>query len=171
MGSEVAAAGSDRSRIAVRPYDRVRDRAELRALNVEHQDHGRSLEPSWPEGKTVADDYVAYLDREVAARDGAVFMAEIGEDVAGFICVIAATRGDSPDDPAVYAWVHDIFVRPRHRRRGVATALMAAAESFVRSRGARELRLATLDRNVDARALYRGLGFRDYVRILTKPLA
>jgi ribosomal protein S18 acetylase RimI-like enzyme len=40
----------------------------------------------------------------------------------------------------------------------------------VRSRGARELRLGVLDRNANARALYRGLGFRDYVRVLTKPL-
>jgi GNAT superfamily N-acetyltransferase len=97
-------------------------------------------------------------------------MAEVEGAVAGFICVVSATRGDSPDDPAVYAWVHDLFVRPHHRRRGVATALMAEAAAFVRSRGARELRLGVIDRNANARALYRGLGFRDYVRVLTKPL-
>ena len=158
------------SGVSVRPYDPVRDLAELRALNVEHQDFSRTLEPSWPEGKTVVDDYVAYLEREISARGGAVFMAEIDEKIAGFICVVSATRGDSPDDPALYAWVHDIFVRPASRRRGVATALMAAAESFVRSRGARELRLGVIERNGDARALYRRLGFRDYTRVLTKPL-
>jgi GNAT superfamily N-acetyltransferase len=156
--------------VRVRAYEPARDLEALRALNVEHQDFSRSLEPSWPEGKTVVDDYVAYLGREVAARDGAVFMAEVGETIAGFICVVSATRGDSPDDPAVYAWVHDIFVRPEHRRRGVATALMTAAESFVRSRGARELRLGVIDRNADARALYQALGFRDYFRVLTRPL-
>jgi len=47
---------------------------------------------------------------------------------------------------------------------------MAEAESFVRSHGARELRLGVLDRNGDARAFYRSLGFRDYVRVLTKLL-
>jgi ribosomal protein S18 acetylase RimI-like enzyme len=158
------------SQVTVRPFVPARDLAELRALNVEHQDFSRSLEPSWPEGTAVVDDYVAYLEREIATRDGAVFMADVGEAVAGFICVVTATRGDSPDDPAVYAWVHDLFVRPQHRRRGVATALMAEAAAFVRSRGARELRLGVIDRNANARALYRGLGFRDYVRVLTKPL-
>jgi ribosomal protein S18 acetylase RimI-like enzyme len=157
--------------VVVLAYEAARDLDVLRALNVEHQDFSRALEPSWPEGKTVVDAYIGYLEREVAAREGGIFMAEVDGATAGFICVVSATRGDSPDDPAVFAWVHDIFVRPAYRRRGVATALMKAAESFVRSRGARELRLGVIDRNADARALYRNLGFRDYVRVLTKPLA
>jgi GNAT superfamily N-acetyltransferase len=85
-------------------------------------------------------------------------------------CAWWRRRGDSPDDPATFAWIHDIFVSPEHRRRGVATALMAAAEAFARSRGAKELRLGVIDRNEAARTLYRELGFRDYVRVLTKPL-
>jgi ribosomal protein S18 acetylase RimI-like enzyme len=157
--------------VTVRPYDPARDREALRALNVEHQDFSRSLEPSWPEGKAVVEDYVAYLDREVTTRDGAVFMAEVDGAIAGFICVVSATRGDSPDDPAVFAWVHDLFVRPAYRRRGVATALMTAAESFVQSRGARELRLGVINRNTNARVLYERLGFRDYTRTLTKPIS
>jgi GNAT superfamily N-acetyltransferase len=156
--------------LVVRVFDPARDAEALRALNVEHQDFSRTLEPSWPEGKAVGDDYVAYLEREVAAHDGRIFIAEADGALAGFVCVISSMRGDSPDDPAVFAWVHDIFVRPAYRRRGVATGLMAEAESFVRSRGARELRLAVIDRNANARAMYRGLGFRDYVRVLTKPL-
>jgi GNAT superfamily N-acetyltransferase len=48
---------------------------------------------------------------------------------------------------------------------------MAAAESFARSHGAKELRLGVIDRNEKARTMYRELGFRDYVRVLTKPLA
>lgn len=157
-------------RVVVRPYDPARDAEALRACVVEHQDFHRALEPSWPEGKAILDDYVAYLEREMAARDGRLFVAEVDDAVAGFLCVVSAARGDSPDDPAVFAWVHDVFVRPAYRRRRVATALMAEAESFVRARGARELRLGVLDRNATARALYAGLGFRDYVRVLTKEL-
>ena len=156
--------------VVIRAFEAPRDVEALRALNVEHQDFSRTLEPSWPPGTTVVDDYVAFLERECAAHDGGVLLAEVEGRVAGFVCVVSATRGDSPDDPATFAWIHDIFVRPEHRRQGVATALMAAAESFARSRGARELRLGVIDRNADARAMYRGLGFRDYLRILTKPL-
>jgi ribosomal protein S18 acetylase RimI-like enzyme len=156
--------------IAIRPYDAGHDAEAFRACVVEHQDFHRALEPSWPEGKAIIDDYVAYLEMQCATHDGRVLVAEAGGEIVGFVCVVASTRGDSPDDPGVYAWVHDIFVRPEHRRRGVGTALMAEVEIFVRARGARELRLGVLDRNENARALYRGLGFRDYARVLTKPL-
>ena len=156
--------------VTVRPYDSARDADALRACIVDHQDFHRALEPSWPEGRTILDDYVGYLERQCATHDGCVMVADAGAALAGFICVVASARGDSPDDPASYAWVHDVFVRPEHRRRGVATALLEASETFVRSRGARQLRLAVLDRNHDARALYRGLGFRDYVRVMTRPL-
>ena len=88
----------------------------------------------------------------------------------GLICAVTSLRNDSPDDPATFAWVHDVFVRPDHRRQGIGAALLAAAELFVRERGARELRLGVLDRNENARAVYRRKGFRDYARVLTKPL-
>lgn len=156
--------------MTVRPYDGTRDAETLRALNIEHQDFSRTLEPSWPEGKAVVDQYVAFLGKECAAHNGRVLLAESRDQVIGFVCVVASTRGESPDDPATFAWIHDIFVRPERRRQGVATALMAAAESFARSRGAKELRLGVIDRNIHARELYRGLGFRDYTRVLTKPL-
>jgi len=156
--------------IAIRPYDAARDAEAFRACVVAHQDFHRALEPSWPEGKVILDDYVAYLERQCAEHDGRILVGEADAAIVGFVCVVAATRGDAPDDPAVYAWVHDIFVRPEHRRQGVATALMAAAETFARSRGARELRLGVLDRNANARAMYRGLGFRDYARVLSRPL-
>jgi GNAT superfamily N-acetyltransferase len=157
--------------IVVRPYDPARDTEAFRACIVEHQDFHRALEPSWPAGTAVLERYVAYLEQQCAEHDGRILVADAAGEIAGFLCVVASTRGDSPDDPAVFAWVHDVFVRPAHRRGGVATALMAEAEAFVRSRGAGELRLGVLDRNTGARALYRDLGFRDYVRVLTKPLA
>jgi ribosomal protein S18 acetylase RimI-like enzyme len=156
--------------LTIRPYDAGRDGEVLRALVIEHQDFHRRLEPTWPEGKAIVDEYVKFLESQCAAHDGRILIAESADDIVGFACVVATTRNDSPDDPAVYAWVHDIFVRPEHRRHGVATALMTEVERFVRSRGARELRLGVLDRNDNARGLYRDLGFRDYARVLTKRL-
>jgi GNAT superfamily N-acetyltransferase len=84
--------------------------------------------------------------------------------------VVAATRGESPEDPAPFAWIHDIFVKPEHRRQGVASVLMAEAERFARSHGARLLRLGVLDRNENARAFYVRHEFRALAHVLTKAL-
>src|SRR5438477_3053706 len=135
--------------VDIRPYDAGRDAEALRALIVAHQDFHRRLEPAWPEGKTIVDDYVAFLTAQCGAHDGRIAVADRRGDIVGFICVVAALRNDSPDDPATFAWVHDVFVRPEDRRQGIGTALLGDAEAFVGSRGARELRLGVLDRNED----------------------
>jgi len=157
-------------RIIVRPYDAICDAEAFRACIIEQQDFHRSVERSWPEGKSIADEYLKYLETQCTMHDGGVMVAECRGEVVGFVCVVASTHGDSPDDPATFAWIHDIFVRSAYRRHGVATRLMAEAESFSRARGARLLRLGVLEGNGGARSFYRRQGFRDYVRVLTKSL-
>jgi len=154
----------------IRSYDPTRDAQALRDCVIAQQDFHRGREPSWPEGQAIVDEYLAYLEQEFAAHDGSIFMAEVGDAVVGFVCIVAASAGASPDDPAPFAWVHDIYVKPEHRCRGVASALMAEAERFVRERGARVLRLGVLDRNASALDFYVNRGFREYTHVLTKRL-
>jgi [ribosomal protein S18]-alanine N-acetyltransferase len=54
-----------------------------------------------------------------------------------------------------------VQVRPEKRRRGVASALTAAAEAHARSLGFDRLRLEVGAGNTVAQALYRGHGFAD----------
>jgi ribosomal protein S18 acetylase RimI-like enzyme len=56
-------------------------------------------------------------------------------------------------------FLEDLFVRREARRRGVAAALMAHAETFAREQGAERLTLATAHDNFPAQALYRKLGY------------
>ena len=159
-----------KTQTVVRRFDPARDAASLRNCIIDHQNFHRSLEPSWPSGDAVVSDYMTYLETECAAHNGCIIMAEYAEQTAGFVCVVASTRGESPEDPAPFAWIHDIFVKPEHRRRGVASVLMAEAERFARSQGARLLRLGVLDRNEIARAFYVRREFREHAHVLTKTL-
>jgi ribosomal protein S18 acetylase RimI-like enzyme len=156
--------------VVIRSYDPVSDLDALRACIIEQQEFHRGLESSWPEGQAIINDYVKYLETECTVHNGRVMVAEYSGELVGFVCVVASTHSGSPDDPAAFAWIHDIFVKPAHRRRHVATSLMVEAESFARARGARLLRLGVLARNEGARMFYRQRGFRDYVSVLTKPL-
>jgi ribosomal protein S18 acetylase RimI-like enzyme len=58
--------------------------------------------------------------------------------------------------------IHDIFVSPRHRGRGVARKLFAAIEAIARRKGCCKLTLEVLSGNRSAIALYDSLGFEDY---------
>jgi ribosomal protein S18 acetylase RimI-like enzyme len=57
--------------------------------------------------------------------------------------------------------LQDVSVRPEHRRRGIATALTAAAEEECRRRGFDRLRLKVGFDNQPAQALYRRCGYLD----------
>ena len=70
----------------------------------------------------------------------------------------------NPAWPAAWAFLIEIgvlglAVAPEARRRGVATALLAAAEQRARARGARKLSLRTFSTNPEAIQLYSRLGF------------
>lgn len=59
--------------------------------------------------------------------------------------------------------VHDIVVHAAHRRRGIARALLAAAEDAARTRGCCKLTLEVLSNNAAALHTYSRAGFHPYV--------
>ena len=158
------------TRVVIRRFDATRDAESLRECVIEQQNFHRNIEPSWPDGNAIVEAYLAYLDAECAAHNGCIIMAHSGPQAAGFICVVATTRGESPEDPAPFAWIHEIYVKPEHRGADVASMLMAEAERFARAEGADVLRLGVLDGNERARRFYGRHGFRQHSHVLTKSL-
>ncbi|MCZ7572391.1 MAG: GNAT family N-acetyltransferase [Ardenticatenaceae bacterium] len=67
-------------------------------------------------------------------------------------------------------YIYDLYVVPEARRRGVARALMAAAEDLARRRGYREIGLTVATHNDAARHLYESLGYLPERLLLTRPL-
>jgi len=57
--------------------------------------------------------------------------------------------------------LQDLEVRPSHQRRGVATALIAAAEDTARAEGFDELRLEVSEKDPAAQTLYGRCGYVD----------
>jgi GNAT superfamily N-acetyltransferase len=57
--------------------------------------------------------------------------------------------------------LQDLEVRPSHRRLGVATALVAAAEGEAHAQGLHEMRLEVSVSNLAAQSLYRKRGYVD----------
>jgi len=92
-----------------------------------------------------------------------------GYGAAGRKLVLAAgslfrRRAGAEEGAEAKVWV--LLVHPEHRRRGVAGALLRAAEGYVRGRGVRELTVTVTEDNRAARALYEEAGFVEAGRCL-----
>ncbi|UVO49790.1 GNAT family acetyltransferase [Sphingomonas sp. SUN019] len=92
------------------------------------------------------------FDLALAGATSAVLVARDGDTIVGSVMVgFDGHRG----------WVYYLAVSPDRRREGLGRALMAAAERWLRERGAPKLQLMVRDGNDDALSFYRALGFID----------
>lgn len=73
-------------------------------------------------------------------------------------------------DDVRYAEVTELVVDTAYRRRGVATALMSAAERLAAARGCRYLHVDAWHTNAEAQALYRALAYEAVEIGFEKPL-
>jgi len=55
-------------------------------------------------------------------------------------------------------FLEDLFVHPKARRRGIATAMMARLRALAEERGCGRFEWFVLDWNKDAQVLYEGIG-------------
>ncbi len=159
------------ARDMIRVYEQARHWDQVRSCIVELQEFERGVEPSLPRGEDMADAYLTFLLDRCSKTAGRVLVAEVDHGVAGFVGVFARVAPEEPDeDQTPYAYISDLVVLPRYRRRGVARALLERAEALVRSSGARILRVGVLAKNEPAAKLYRAAGFSDYQLQLVKRL-
>jgi GNAT superfamily N-acetyltransferase len=86
-----------------------------------------------------------------------VFVAFDGDDVVGSTLIERSTNQNSPHR----AEIGKVIVRRSHRRRGIAAALMEAAEERARADGRWLLILDTVQGSA-AEALYRSLGWTEF---------
>ncbi len=92
-------------------------------------------------------------------RKAIVLVAVSGADPIGYLCLT--------DRPASVAWITDLVVSPEWRRRGVASALLSAAQEWGASRGHRRLFIEMQSKNHPAIRLaqkhgYEFCGYNDH---------
>ena len=97
-----------------------------------------------------------------------MIVAEAGAEIAGLIAthVVPRIEEDAPSCRVIA-----IVVAARHRRGGVATALVAVAEAEARAHGSRRLDLSSGDWRADAHAFYERVGFERRAQAFIKRLS
>ncbi len=104
-------------------------------------------------------DYASFLETQLARPEVAVLVADENGDVVGY--AYAAIEGyDYMELRGPAGVIHDIFVDPQSRGRGVGRLLLQAALTFLRTRGAPRVVLTTAEGNEVAKRLFASAGFR-----------
>jgi ribosomal protein S18 acetylase RimI-like enzyme len=104
----------------------------------------------------------------VESQSHAMLIAQRGTARVGFLLLLDSL----PDEVTMMpqGFLAYTAVEPAWRRRGVGTALLAAAEDEARRRGLPYMSLMVTDENVAALALYDDRGYLTERRLLCKPL-
>jgi GNAT superfamily N-acetyltransferase len=107
-------------------------------------------------------------------RDDPASRLQVAVDpVAGVVGLVATHLVPRLDDDAFTCRITDLVVSTTHRRRGVATQMLAAAESEARRAGVPRLDLTSGEWRAEAHAFYLSHGFttraRGFTLRLTEP--
>jgi len=106
--------------------------------------------------------YEGWMQRLVDSGEGAFLVAEEDGQVVGFIL------GQVQEEYRMYrtgryGMIHDLWVEPNRRRRGIARELVLAAIERFREAGVEQVRLDTSAKNEAAQKLFAFCGFRPSV--------
>jgi len=154
----------------------VAENVQIREYRPDDRDAIMALAPRLTEGKPLWRDDAAWLAavqgwiRDAADAAGqpghVVYVAVQNEQVVGL--VHAAERAHFTGQ--VDAYVGELVTATGMERRGIARALMAAAEAWAAARGLANLTLETGAANHGARAFYAALGYLEEDVRLTKKI-
>jgi GNAT superfamily N-acetyltransferase len=88
----------------------------------------------------------------------AIFLADLGGETVGVLRCVESV-GSPLFEPARYAYVSSVYVRPDARRRGALRTLLGAAERWARGRGLDQMRLHNVAGSPGAEGAWGALGF------------
>ena len=136
------------------------------ALLREHPDH-----PIYGRLRTEIDRRARDLfSAQLRARTETILLAELAGEVVGILRCVESI-GSPLLDPARYAYVSSVYVRPEARRRGVLRALVREAERWSRARGLEQMRLHNVAGSVEAERAWKALGFAVVEQVRLRSLA
>jgi ribosomal protein S18 acetylase RimI-like enzyme len=138
------------------------DAAAVAELYLEAARHGAELDPFVfvvPHRSVV----LPKIERMIGEGSPAILVAEPDEGrILGYVIVLMDPVPGGTYRPVRYGFVDDIVVTRTERGRGIGSALIRAAETWARERGAEAMRLDTQANNVRALRFYRDhMGYRD----------
>jgi GNAT superfamily N-acetyltransferase len=126
-------------------------------------DHHRHLDPDYPVPSGLRPGLRSEIDRGLTRAGCAIWLALAGAPV-GF-CFAELDPGSPRGDGPATGWIHELWVEPESRGRGVAAALVEQARAFLIERNPR-IAVRVEAANGDALGFWRAQGFRERAHVL-----
>lgn len=139
------------------------DRPALERFMAALQDHERAMEPNRLPGAQMAATHVAALLAWVSEHPAAgCLIAQDDRGPAGFLLWGIEKEPGTYVLPRnrIVGCLSDLWIEPRARGRGLARALVRAAEAHLAAHGVVRIEVSALPANAEALAAYAALGYR-----------
>lgn len=148
------------------------DRAAMLSFIDGLQDWEYRFEKNRRLDAAVAADHFAVLEKRLAERGGAIFIAEGPDGAALGWSVVHEMQDDIyvVEAERRIAYIDELYLAEAARGLGAGRALIAACEGWAKGRGIAILRIGVLPGNTRTRAIYERAGFAPYAIDLRKYL-
>ena len=114
---------------------------------------------------------IDYYTGLISDESTAVFVAELDEDVIGFVHGIVRDASGIPIlVPRRFTIIDSIVVNSEYKKRGIGRMLMEAMEDWSKKNGATSIELNVYEFNKEAKTFYENLGYETFSRRLSKEL-
>ncbi len=114
-----------------------------------------------PKKKNAADNYRAFITKQLKGGKGAIFIAEIGGKLAGFTLIIIK------DEIPIFkiekiGYISDLFVKKEHSGKGLGSKLMDESINWFKKNKLKHISVGLYADNENAHLFYKKKGFFDY---------
>ncbi len=121
-----------------------------------------------PTDRAAAQDFFA---TQLADEGSIVWIAELSGQPVGYLYAVEMHRAANPFTTEQHTlYIHHLAVDPAARRRGVGSAMFAAAEFYATTRELSGLRLDSWLFNHEAHSFFRSLGFEPFLTRFARDL-
>jgi GNAT superfamily N-acetyltransferase len=144
---------------------RPAERDVLLAMWLRLIEHHQRLDPAYPVPGSLRLGLRSELDRGLTRPGCALWLALCGDAPLGF-SFAEVEAGAARGDRTAVGWIHELWVEPGWRRRGVAAALVERARAFLAEQQGGRIAVRVEAANEAALAFWRAQGFRARAQVL-----
>ena len=146
---------------------RADDHEAILGLWLDLIEHHRRLAPQNPPAPNLREVLASEIRRGLQRQRCRLLVAERAGARIGFLFAEVEPAGE-PNEGASSGWIHELFVAPDARGRGVARALIDQADAFFAANRVQRVSVRVESGNAEALRYWRQRGFAERARILER---